>query len=195
MPREKKVVENLSINPKKGRHMPRKVGRSKDVQSGHVDSRVRTLELENQAMKAKLEEIEKVLERFIIGPKGLDMYLSGQRSKNTKLGPSKTKRRSSAKVAHDIGKGGVTKDKGESSKANKKEYARVTYNYGKDDVSKVKGKKKLTKDKMSKVKKVSFVGQVSPEVHRSGLSIVDESPREVTKAKIPKVRKSLWDPW
>ena len=91
--------------------------------------------------------------------------------------------------------GGVTKDKGESSKANKKEYARVAYNYSKDEVSKIKDKKKLIKDKVSKVKKVSLVGQVSPEVHRSDLAIVDESPREVTKVKIPKVRKSLWDPW
>ena len=146
-------------------------------------------------MKAKLEEMEKVLERFIIRPKGLDMYLGGQRPKNVKLGPSKIKRRLSAKVAHDIGKGGVTKDKGESSKANKKEYARVTYNYGNDEVSKVNDRKKQTKDKVSKVKKVSLVGQVSPEVHRSGLAIVDESPREVTKVKIPKVRKILWDPW
>ena len=36
---------------------------------------------------------------------------------------------------------------------------------------------------MSKVKKVRFVGQVSPEVHRCDLAIVDESPREVTKVK------------
>ena len=49
---------------------------------------------------------------------------------------------------------------------------------------------------MSKVKKVSLVGQVSPEVHQNGLVIVNESPREVDKIKSSRgSSKSLWDIW
>ena len=127
-------------------------------------------------MKVRHEEMEKVLDRFIIGPRGFDMCLGGQNLKNVKLGPSHGKRRSSARVTHENGKGGVTKGKGKSSKVCDNKYARVAYDYGKDEVPKVKKRK-------------------STKVHHVGIAMVDESPREVIKVKIPKVRKRLWDPW
>ena len=46
LPKEKKVIENQGINPKKGRHMPRN-DRSRNVQGGQINSRVRNLEKEN----------------------------------------------------------------------------------------------------------------------------------------------------
>ena len=138
-------------------------------------------------MKAKIDKLEKTLERFNVGSKGLGMVLGSQRPNNDRSGlgyrssPSKANESSYARVANDHGKGEVSKAKGKS-------YARVAYDYSKEKSingkgKTFKGKEKLTKDKVSKVKKVRFVGQVSPGVDRCGLAIVDESPREVTKVK------------
>lgn len=55
--------------------------RSRNVHGGHSDSRLKNLEFNNQALKAKLIDLEKTLERFTNRSKVLDMVL-GRRNSN-----------------------------------------------------------------------------------------------------------------